>query len=122
PRGRRVCGRAQRRYLGCTARPMGLRGDSVVRPGASGPADSEPRGGAAILISLIERSIAPPVRSRQPELLELGHGTADEVLANLREMARYNRLLGGLVPLRRHVWPAVEAAARQGRTARVLEA
>ncbi len=75
-----------------------------------------------ILATLIERSIAPPVRSRQPELLDLGHGTVDEVGANLREMARYNRLLGGLVPLRRHIWPVVEAAARQGRTARVLEA
>ena len=74
------------------------------------------------MISLIERSIAPPLRSRQPELLELGEGSPAEVRANLREMARYNRLLGGLIPLKEHVWPAIEAAAREGRTARVLEA
>jgi SAM-dependent methyltransferase len=62
------------------------------------------------------------LRRSELELLELGDGSDDEVRANLREMAVYNRLLGGLIPLRRYVWPAVEAAAREGRTARVLEA
>lgn len=74
------------------------------------------------MISLLARSAAPPVRSLQLELLELGEGSEEEVRANLLEMARYNRLLGGLVPLKRHIWPAIEAAARAGRTARVLEA
>lgn len=74
------------------------------------------------MISLIERSIVPPVRSHEPELLEMGEGTPAEVEANLKEMARYNRLLGGLIPLKAHVWPAIERAGREGRTARVLEA
>lgn len=71
---------------------------------------------------LLDSGLGPPPRSQEVELLELGDGSPQEVLDNLREMALYNRLLGGLIPLERYVWPAMEKAAREGRTARVLEA
>lgn len=74
------------------------------------------------MISLLDRATAPPVRSLRQELLEQGEGSAAEVRANLLEMARYNRLFGGLIPLKRYIWPAIEAAARAGGAVRVLEA
>jgi SAM-dependent methyltransferase len=44
-----------------------------------------------------------PPRADGPELLELGHGTLDEVRVNLQDMWRINRLSGGLPALTRHL-------------------
>src|SRR5262245_1831164 len=46
-----------------------------------------------------------PVRVDTSELLEQGLGTMDDVKANLREMWRINRWLGGLRALTAHLFP-----------------
>jgi hypothetical protein len=48
-------------------------------------------------------------RVEQPELLDLGHGTPADVAANLAEMWRINRVLGGLPSLTRHLYPRLAA-------------
>jgi ubiquinone/menaquinone biosynthesis C-methylase UbiE len=44
-------------------------------------------------------------RIDQPELLDQGHGTAEDVAANLAEMWRINRMLGGMRALTQHLYP-----------------
>jgi SAM-dependent methyltransferase len=44
-------------------------------------------------------------RTDSPEWLDLGHGTPADVAANLAEMARLNRWLGGLRALTQHLYP-----------------
>lgn len=53
-----------------------------------------------------------PARSTEVEWLERGHGSADDVAANLAEMWRINRSLGGLRALTRHLYPRL--LARRG--------
>jgi len=50
-----------------------------------------------------------PERVERPELLELGYGSHQDVAANLAEMDRINRYLGGLRALTRHVYPRLLA-------------
>jgi hypothetical protein len=45
----------------------------------------------------------------RPELLELGYGSHQDVAANLAEMDRINRYLGGLRALTRHLYPRLLA-------------
>jgi SAM-dependent methyltransferase len=49
-------------------------------------------------------------RAETPEWLDLGHGTPADVAANLAEMARLNRWLGGLRALTRHLYPRLLTA------------
>ena len=49
-------------------------------------------------------------REDQPEWLDQGRGTPHDVAANLAEMARINRRLGGLAALTRHLYPRLLAA------------
>ena len=49
-------------------------------------------------------------RDDQPEWLDQGRGDARDVAANLAEMARINRWLGGLSALTRHLYPRLLAA------------
>jgi len=49
------------------------------------------------------------VRTDEPELLDLGLGSPAEVAANLTEMWRINRYLGGLRALTRHLYPRLRA-------------
>ncbi len=44
-------------------------------------------------------------RLNRPELLDLGFGSADDAAANLAEMWRINRYLGGFQALTRHLYP-----------------
>lgn len=44
-------------------------------------------------------------RIDQPELLDLGHGSASDVADNLSEMWRINRMLGGMRALTQHLYP-----------------
>lgn len=44
-------------------------------------------------------------RIDQPELLDQGHGTTEDVAANLAEMWKINRVLGGLRALTKHLYP-----------------
>jgi Methyltransferase domain len=46
-----------------------------------------------------------PARLEQPELLDLGRGSPADVAANLTEMWRANRYLGGLRALTLHLYP-----------------
>jgi SAM-dependent methyltransferase len=57
------------------------------------------------------RSSVPRVDT--PEWLDQGRGSEADVAANLREMWRINRWLGGLAALTRHLYPRL-AAARGG--------
>jgi SAM-dependent methyltransferase len=50
-----------------------------------------------------------------PEWLDLGRGTPADVAANLAEMARLNRWLGGQSALGRHLYPRLECAPRESR-------
>ena len=50
-------------------------------------------------------------RVQQPELLDLGEGTSEEVHQNLRDMHRANRWLGGHAALRRFLLPRIRRAA-----------
>ena len=53
----------------------------------------------------------PPLpRDDQPEWLDQGRGTTRDVAANLAEMARINRWLGGAHALTRHLYPRILAA------------
>jgi ubiquinone/menaquinone biosynthesis C-methylase UbiE len=49
-------------------------------------------------------------RLEAAEWLDQGHGTPADVAANLAEMARTNRWLGGLRALTRHLYPRLSAA------------
>jgi SAM-dependent methyltransferase len=49
-------------------------------------------------------------RAETPEWLDLGRGTSADVAANLAEMARLNRWLGGLRALTRHLYPRLRQA------------
>ena len=49
-------------------------------------------------------------RIDQPELLDQGYGTERDVRANLAEMWRINRVLGGMRALTRHLYPRLAAA------------
>lgn len=49
-----------------------------------------------------------PLRADVPELLDLGHGTLEEVRVNLHDMWRINRLMGGLPALTRHLYPRLQ--------------
>ena len=49
-------------------------------------------------------------RDDRPEWLDQGRGDARDVAANLAEMARINRWLGGLPALTRHLYPRLLAA------------
>ncbi len=53
----------------------------------------------------------PAAEWPEPEWLDQGRGTPADVQANLREMARINRWLGGLRALTRHLFPRLAAAA-----------
>jgi SAM-dependent methyltransferase len=55
-----------------------------------------------------------PQRLEQAEWLDLGYGTLPDVAANLEEMWRINRYLGGLRALTRHLYPRLHALARVG--------
>jgi SAM-dependent methyltransferase len=50
-------------------------------------------------------------RDEQDEWLDQGRGTAGDVAANLGEMARINRWLGGLPALTRYLYPRILAAS-----------
>ena len=52
-----------------------------------------------------------PAQVEQPELLDLGLGSPTDVAANLAEMWRANRYLGGLGALTRHLYPRLMACA-----------
>ena len=52
-----------------------------------------------------------PTRLDTPELLDLGRGSPAEAAANLAEMWRINRYLGGLPALTRHLYPRLAAQA-----------
>lgn len=56
-----------------------------------------------------EHSFIVPPRLEAQELLDLGLGSDSEVRANLREMDRINRLLGGLPAVTRHLYPRLLA-------------
>jgi len=60
---------------------------------------------------LLTQWTATPPRVEQPELLELGEGTTEEIRQNLRDMHRANRWLGGHAALRRFLLPRVRRAA-----------
>jgi hypothetical protein len=51
-----------------------------------------------------------PSRVEQPELLDLGYGSASDVSANLNEMWRANQYLGGFRALVRHLYPRLAAS------------
>jgi SAM-dependent methyltransferase len=51
-----------------------------------------------------------PARLEAEEWLDQGRGTPADVAANLAEMARTNRYLGGLASLTRHLYPRLHAA------------
>lgn len=57
------------------------------------------------------RIFAPLVcpRVEAPELLDMGYGTLEHVQANLAEMWRINRFLGGTNALNRHLYPRLLA-------------
>src|SRR5437870_3268880 len=50
-----------------------------------------------------------PARLEQPELLDMGLGSPDDVASNLVEMWRSSRYLGGLHALTRHLYPRLTA-------------
>ena len=50
-------------------------------------------------------------RTDAPEWLDQGHGAPADVAANLAEMWRLNRYLGGLAALTRHLYPRLRAHA-----------
>jgi len=50
-----------------------------------------------------------PPRVDQPEKLDQGEGSTDDVAENLAEMWRTNRYLGGLSALTRHLYPRLAA-------------
>jgi hypothetical protein len=50
-------------------------------------------------------------RADEPEWLDQGRGSDRDVAANLAEMWRINRWLGGLSALTRHLYPRLKAAA-----------
>lgn len=52
-----------------------------------------------------------PARVEADEWLDQGRGTPADVAANLAEMARFNRWLGGTYALTRHLFPRLLAAA-----------
>ena len=52
-----------------------------------------------------------PARIDTPELLDLGHGTPQDVRANLDEMWRINRYLGGFRALTAHLYPRLAAVS-----------
>src|SRR5258708_6297078 len=51
-----------------------------------------------------------PSRVEQPELLDLGCGSASDVSANFNEMWHTNQYLGGFRALVRHLYPRLEAS------------
>src|SRR5258708_525413 len=57
-----------------------------------------------------------PAQVEQPELLDLGLGSPTDVAANLTEMWRTNRYLGGLGALTRHLYPRLMACAGEAVT------
>jgi hypothetical protein len=59
-----------------------------------------------------------PERVKEPEYLDLGLGSRDDVSANLAEMDRINRVLGGVRALTRHLYPRL---LRHGRPATVAD-
>jgi len=58
------------------------------------------------------RAFLVPERSTQPELLDLGKGSARDVQANLTEMWRMNRAFGGVAALTSHLFPALRRAPK----------
>ncbi len=50
-----------------------------------------------------------PPRYDQPELLDMGAGTSADVKANLADLWRINRYLGGIPALTRHLFPRLKA-------------
>src|SRR5258706_6703011 len=65
---------------------------------------------------MLQHLLPPPFwpqlpRDDQPEWLDQGRGTARDVAANLAEMARINRWLGGTHALTRHLYPRLLATA-----------
>jgi SAM-dependent methyltransferase len=73
------------------------------------------------MLGMLKQWAAPPPRVEQPELLDLGEGTAQEVRENLRDMGRVNRWLGGHAALRRFLLPRLRRAARRGTPLRILD-
>jgi hypothetical protein len=61
------------------------------------------------------RTWAALPRAEAPEWLDQGRGTPADVAANLAEMARLNRWLGGLSALTRHLYPRLARAPRHSR-------
>jgi SAM-dependent methyltransferase len=64
---------------------------------------------------MLQQLLPPPFwpqlpRDDQPEWLDQGRGTARDVAANLAEMARINRWLGGTHAITRHLYPRILAA------------
>src|SRR5262245_51537377 len=55
-------------------------------------------------------------RLDQPEWLDLGYGTLNEVAANLNDMDRINHYLGGLPAVTRHLQPRISQARQRRAT------
>ena len=72
-----------------------------------------------LMPAMLTRWTATPERVDREELLDLGHGSVDEVRRSLADLDRINRWLGGRAPLRRFLFPRMAAAAR--RPLRVLD-
>jgi hypothetical protein len=72
-----------------------------------------------LMPAMLTRWTATPERVDREELLDLGHGSIEEVRRSLADLDRINRWLGGRAPLRRFLFPRMAAAAR--RPLRVLD-
>ena len=72
-----------------------------------------------LMAAMLTRWTETPERVDREELLDLGHGSIEEVRRSLADLDRINRWLGGRAPLRRFLFPRMAAATR--RPLRVLD-
>lgn len=66
------------------------------------------------------RATGLSLRQDQPEWLDLGYGTEADVAANLNEMDRINRYLGGWRAITRHLYPRLHQLKRSRSAAQSL--
>jgi hypothetical protein len=55
-----------------------------------------------------EPSFLVPQRMDAPELLDMGHGTLEDVQANFADLWRINRYLGGVNAITQHLYPRLQ--------------
>lgn len=72
------------------------------------------------MLGSIKQWTTPQPRVEEPELLDQGEGTTEEIRENLNDIHQVNRWLGGHAALRRFLLPRVRQAAN-GRPLRILD-